>query len=146
MFARYLRASAAASHFCTICRALMGGGPRPLQPRGGSRLLPGAALAGGSYVGAGCRAGWRAAPPGCRVTAGDGCRRKRSAASSSGSGAASPAAGPCRETHMLTLALGKTQKHRGVMLRPPERQKSGLEQDCSQSPLHLLVVDQLGCF
>lgn len=80
--------------------ALMGGAPRPLQPRGGSRLLPGVAPAGGSYVGAGCRAGWRAAPPGCRGTAGDGCRRKRSAASWSGSGAAFPAAGPCQDTHI----------------------------------------------
>lgn len=26
----------------------------------------------------------------------------------------------------------------------PERQEAGLEQDGSQSPLHLLVIDQLG--
>ncbi len=33
-----------------------------------------------------------------------------------------------------------------VMLELPERQEAGFVQDGSQSPLDLLVINQLGCF
>lgn len=72
------------------------GEPLPLPPRGGSGPRPAAAPAGESSAGAGCRAGWPAPPPGCRVRTGGGCRRMRSAASWGGSAAVLPAAGPWR--------------------------------------------------
>lgn len=33
-----------------------------------------------------------------------------------------------------------------VMIELPERQEAGFKQDGSQSPLDLLVINQLGCF
>ena len=81
----------------TSCYLLLMRGERlPPRPRAGSGPRPAAAPAGGSSVGAGCRAGWRAPRPGCRARTGGGCRRRRSAASWGGSVSASPAAGPWR--------------------------------------------------
>lgn len=100
---------------------LRGGGPLPPPPTGGPRPRPAAAPAGGSSVGAGCRAGWPAPPPGCRARTGGGCRRRRGAASWSGSAATFPAAGPWRNTrgtgrHEETRWYVHTSKNKPLIL------------------------------
>lgn len=53
---------------------------------------------------------------------------------------------PAGDTRAGVSSGRQTQKGRRARPRPPERQEAGLEQDGPQGPLHLLVVDQLGCF
>lgn len=79
---------------------------RPPRPTAGWGLRPAAAPAGGSSAGAGCRAGWRAAPPGCTATACGGWTGRRHAASWGGSaGGGSPPADPCKDNQERKSSL-----------------------------------------